>query len=158
MSKAILFLNWENIRRIRIPAVIFLSLAILVTASVLVAARLKSRNGAGTVRHENVRVTPSPRRVQTVRFTLYDAGIYPYEVRANPGRVIVSLEDLTGSSSGVIVERLGENDRLPAGAVTKATNRLRSRAELNLTTGRYEVVDANRRENRALLIVEDDDR
>lgn len=156
MSKAIRLLNRIKDRRVHIPAVIVLLIATLASASILVVGRLKSGNDSRDVNYESPRVAPSQRRVQVVYFTLYDAGIYPAETRADPGRVTVSVEDLTGSGSGVLVERIEENARVPAGAVNKAANRSRSRSELELPPGRYEVVDATRPANRALLIVEAD--
>ena len=92
--------------------------------------------------------------VQLVRFTVYDVGIYPEEVRVRPGPVTFSIEDLTTSSSGWIVERVDQNPRLRVGVVNRVTNRLRTRAELILLPGRYELSDAIRREVRAELIVE----
>lgn len=143
------------LRRNHIPAFSFLFLATLASGAIIVAARLNVRHTSVDVSHASVPVAPSQRRVQIVRFTLYDVGIYPQEVRASPGRITISLEDLSGSSSGVIVSRIEDNARVPAGVVNKAPNSLRSRTELNLTEGRYEVVDTTRPDNRALLIVED---
>src|SRR5687768_338640 len=151
MSKAIkLFLS-----RNRIRVLSFLFVATLLTGTLMVAGTMKVRLGASDVSHASALAVPSERRVQIVRFTLYDAGIYPQEARANPGRVTIALEDLTGSSPGLIVERVEEGSRARAGGVNKAPNRLRSRAELSLPAGRYELVDATRPDNRAFLIVED---
>ena len=92
-----------------------------------------------------------------VRFTLYDIGIYPQEARVKPGMVTISIEDLSGASSGLIIERIEASSRVASGLVSKETNRLRSRSELFLLQGRYEVADATRPDNRALLIVAPDE-
>ena len=81
--------------------------------------------------------TKGQRRVQIVSFTLYDVGIYPHEARANPGVVTISIEDLTASSSGLIIERVEKNTRARAGVIDKASERLRSRGELHLGVGHY---------------------
>lgn len=141
--------------RNHIPALSLFSLAILVSGSVIVAARLSAGHDTSDGNLVSAPTAPSQRRVQIVRFTLYDTGIYPQEVRASPGRLTISLEDLSGSSSGVTVRRIEENARVPVGVATKAANVLRSRTELNLLAGHYEVVDTSRSDNRALLIVED---
>lgn len=150
MSKPIkLFLS-----RNHIPAFSFLFVATLASGAI-VAARLNVRHISVDVNHASEPAVPNPQRVQIVRFTLYDTGIYPQEVRANPGRITISLEDLTRSSSGVVVHRIEENARVRAGVANKAPNSLRSRTDLNLPVGQYELMDATRPENRALLIVEE---
>jgi len=93
-------------------------------------------------------------RVQVVRFTLYDAGIYPSEARAQTGLVAISIEDLSGGSSGLVVERRAGDVITPLGTVDRLPNRLRARGEIAMTVGRYEVYDASRPNNRSLLIVE----
>lgn len=92
--------------------------------------------------------------IQIVRFTLYDAGICPQEARARQGMVTISIEDLSGDSSGLIVERVEPASHVATGRVSKVANRLRSQSELFLPEGRYEVAVADRPLNRALLIVE----
>jgi hypothetical protein len=89
-----------------------------------------------------------------VRFTLYDVGIYPQEARANPGRVAIAIEDLTRSSTGLVIERVEQNARVPVRVDGKAKDLMRSRSELVLSPGRYELADAARPGNRAVLIVE----
>ena len=139
----------------RISALSFCFFATLLAGSIMVPARLKVRHVGKEVNHASATTVASQRRVQIVRFTLYDAGIYPQEVHANPGRVAISLEDLTNSSSGVSVRRIAENAREPVGVANKPPNGFRSRTEFNLSAGRYEIVDITRPDNRALLIVED---
>ncbi|HKY43279.1 MAG TPA: hypothetical protein VJM50_09305 [Pyrinomonadaceae bacterium] len=128
----------------------FILIATLVSA-VIVGALLKVRHASSSV--ETLTVPASERRVQVVRFTLYDTGIYPHEARANPGSVTISIEDLTGSSDGLLIQRVDTNGRVPVGALNKAARLLRMRKELQLPRGTYELVDSTRPENRALLIV-----
>jgi len=134
-------------------------LLILAVASVggivFATAGYRENNTARLARTTEVQQSLIPsRRVQIVRFTLYDVGIYPQEAHASQGAVTISIEDLTGSSSGLSIERIDTTERLFTGVVNKLTNSLRARAELLLPAGRYELTDASRRDNRALLIVE----
>lgn len=128
-----------------------------VTAFVIVSARAKisARSHQAAFLHMQGLVTRLPTGpVQVVRFTLYDAGIYPSEARAQPGLVTISIEDLSGASSGLVVERRAGDVITPLGTVDRLPNRLRARGEIAMTVGRYEVYDASRPNNRALLIVE----
>ena len=132
----------------------FILIATLASTAI-VGALVKVRHASSSV--ETLTVPPSERRVQVVRFTLYDTGIYPQEARANPGPVTISIEDLTGSSDGLLIQRVDTNGRMPVGAVNKAARLLRMRKELQLPQGTYEVIDSTRQENRALLIVTPDE-
>jgi hypothetical protein len=133
---------------------LFMMAATLLTASLIAAARVKieEKNAeVGSVRTASVpRVGP----VRVVRFALYDVGIYPHEARVQPGLVTISIEDLSGASSGLIIERVEADVRTQVGSVDRLASRLRARAEMLLVAGRYEVSDASRRNNRAWLIVE----
>lgn len=94
--------------------------------------------------------------VQVVRFTIYDAGLYPREAHAQAGRVIVSLTDYTGESAGLVVEREVPGGGRPetAGQAERAGARWRGRREMRLGPGRYRVYDASRPQNFAALTVE----
>jgi len=127
--------------------------AALVLSAIVVVALLKISEGA-SVSAESTPTVPARGPVQVVRFALYDLGIYPQEARAKPGLVTIAIEDLSGDSSGLSIERIEAASRVPSGVVSKTTNRLRSRTELFLPEGRYEVSDVTRPDNRALLIVE----
>lgn len=129
-------------------------LGTLVPVLIAIAALITIGRVSSADHHERGLVLPSQRRVQVVRFTLYDVGIYPQEARANPGRITIATEDLTGSSTGLIIERVEENARVPIRVFDKAPNVMRSRLELPLPVGRYEVADSARPGNRAVLIVE----
>lgn len=133
---------------------LFMLAATLLAASLIATARVKIEEKAaevGPVRTESV---PRVGRVQVVRFTVYDVGIYPEEARVQPGLVTISIEDLSGASSGLIVERVEADVRTQVGSVDRLANRLRARAEMLLVAGRYEVSDARQRKKRASLMVE----
>ncbi|HZI48460.1 MAG TPA: hypothetical protein VFD75_11740 [Pyrinomonadaceae bacterium] len=127
--------------------------AALVVSAIVVVALLKISEGS-SASAESTPTLPTRGPVQVVRFALYDLGIYPQEARAKPGLVTIAIEDLSGDSSGLSIERIEAASRVPSGVVSKTTNRLRSRTELFLPEGRYEVSDVTRPDNRALLIVE----
>lgn len=93
--------------------------------------------------------------VQVVRLTLYDVGIVPQQSYAQPGLVTISVEDLSGDSTGVVIER-DDNGQSHAqvGEVHRKDNSRHGRQELRLTPGHYQLYMANRPENRAELIVE----
>lgn len=90
---------------------------------------------------------------QTVRFTLYDVTIQPREARVQKGRVILFLEDMTGASTGLVIEREVGGSRALAGRVERA-DRTRGKGELRLGPGTYRVYDSSRPESQATLIVE----
>ncbi len=92
--------------------------------------------------------------VQLVRFTLYDVGIVPHQTQAQKGAVTLLFEDLTGGSTGLIIER--QTGRTPerTGQAERAPRSRYGKQQLRLEPGRYEVYDASRPDNRALLVVE----
>lgn len=92
--------------------------------------------------------------VQVVRFTLYDAGIYPREARVDKGLVAIIIEDLSGGTGGLIVARDNGNSRSQVGGVQRFEHHWRGRSELEMTPGRYVVYDLSRPLNHATLIVE----
>lgn len=134
--------------------VLFFLVATLLVASIVVVWRVNATESQSYVSANTTGTVPVRGPVQVLRFTVYDIGLYPQEARAKPGMVTISIEDLSGASSGLIIERIEASSRVPGGLVSKQTNRLRSRSEFFLPQGRYEVADASRPDNRALLIVE----
>ncbi|MGI8835345.1 MAG: hypothetical protein ACR2H4_01760 [Pyrinomonadaceae bacterium] len=92
--------------------------------------------------------------VQVVRFTVYDAGIYPREARVNAGRVAVLLVDYSGGTNGLIIEREIGPAREHAGTGRRNGQHWRGREEFQLQAGTYRIHDASRPGNRATLIVE----
>jgi len=101
---------------------------------------------------ENNRLSaPIREPLQVVRFTLYDIGIYPREAVADKGVIAISIEDLSGGSEGLMLER--ETGGAIAHVRREGKHR-RGRGEVKLTPGRYRVYDASRPSNSATLIVE----
>lgn len=92
--------------------------------------------------------------VEVVRFTLYDAGIYPRQARVQKGLVAIMIEDLSGGTSGVVVERARGNDRAQVGLVKRFEKHRRGRGEIVLTPGHYLIYDSSRPANLATLVVE----
>src|SRR5258708_19622323 len=92
--------------------------------------------------------------VQVVRFTLYDVGIYPRQARVNKGLVAITIEDLSGGTSGLVVQRVNGNARQSVGTVHRIQNHSRGQEEIQLEPGNYEVFMANRPNNVAQLVVE----
>src|SRR5260370_11170913 len=82
-------------------------------------------------------VIPKHGPVHVVRFTLYDAGIYPREVRVDKGLVAIMIEDFSGSSGGLVVAPEIGSDRLRLGTVQRFEHHWTGRGELALTPGRY---------------------
>ena len=99
--------------------------------------------------------TVSPRGpIQNVRFTFYKAGIYPRELHAKPGNVIIGVENRTGNSLGLVIQRQTDNLTVVVGQVPLGLNNLRSRAQFSLVSGRYVVFDGSRPNNRSDLLIE----
>jgi len=92
--------------------------------------------------------------VQVVRFTLYDAGIYPRQAQVEKGLVAITIEDFSGGTSGLVVERVNSNERQSVGTVQRMQKHWRGQAEIQLEPGNYEVYMADRPNNRAALVVE----
>ena len=91
--------------------------------------------------------------VQVVRFTLYDAGIYPREAQVQKGLVAIMIEDLSGGTSGLVVQRMNGNARQSVGNVQRIQSHWRGRQEIQLEPGNYEVFMADRPKNKAQLTV-----
>jgi hypothetical protein len=92
--------------------------------------------------------------IQNIRFTVYDVGIYPRSCRVGRGLVAISIEDRTGNSAGVLIERMEGNARIPLGRVTRRVNELRGRERLRLEPGKYRISDSNPQSSDAVLTVE----
>ena len=88
---------------------------------------------------------------QVVRFTVYDAGIFPTEARVKPGSVVIRAEDLTGTAETLLVRT--ENHRV-VGQIVRGESQWRGSARLTLDTGVYQVCDAGRFTKCATLNVE----
>lgn len=93
--------------------------------------------------------------IQVARFTLYDLGIFPHELRVSNGLIAITIEDLAGGTSVVLLDRETGSGREAVGRVQFANKgRRRGRAEVHLGPGRYQIYAAELPDNRALLIVE----
>jgi len=88
---------------------------------------------------------------QVVRFTVYDAGIFPTEARVKPGSVLIRAEDLTGTAATLLL-RTQNNQVL--GQIVRGESQLRGSARLTLTAGVYRVCDAGQITKCATLNVE----
>ena len=99
---------------------------------------------------------PSPTTrgpIQNIRFTVYDTGIYPRQLRAKPGVVAIVLEDRTRQRRDLVIERVTGGSS-SVGGISIPVGQSRTRAEFRLGVGRYRVSDATNPANQAELIVE----
>jgi hypothetical protein len=92
--------------------------------------------------------------VQNIRFILYATGVYPREARVQQGAVAIAVEDRTGTSAGLAVERQDESRNVRVGQVKRSTEQGRGRSRFRLDPGRYRVFDVTRPANAAVLLVE----
>jgi hypothetical protein len=101
-------------------------------------------------------VQAKPREfVTTVRFNLFDLGIYPREVHVKKGLLAITIEDYSGGTTGLLVEREIGSAREQVGAVQRErAASSRGKSEIKFSPGRYQVYMADRPDNRALLVVE----
>jgi len=88
---------------------------------------------------------------QVVRFTVYDAGIFPREARVKPGSVVIRAEDLTGTAETLLVRT--ENHQV-VGQIVRGESQWRGSTRLTLTTGVYQVCNADQITKCATLNVE----
>ena len=92
--------------------------------------------------------------VRMIRFVLLDTGLYPRQMRVNKGLINLAVEDETGISEGLVVERVVNGARERIGTVRRMSNARRGRELMQLTPGEYVVYDASKPNNQANLIVE----
>lgn len=88
--------------------------------------------------------------VQNIRFTIYENGIAPRELKVSKGLVAITIEDRTRKSEGLAVER---EAGVRVGHVKRIQDFWRGRDQIRLTPGTYTVFDTSRPENRARLVV-----
>ena len=130
--------------------VVALSLGAIALASGRKAAHLRRDSepvASDTLQTTSVAIGPA----QVVRFTLYDAGIFPREARASAGQVVICIEDVTGNSEGLVVQN---EARVVQGQVVRSASQWRGARRMALLPGTYLVFDASRPGNRATLLVE----
>jgi len=91
--------------------------------------------------------------VQNICFTLYDAGIFPREIHVEKGLVSIAIEDRTGKSEGLVIQRLVGNARVAIGQVKRFPNHWRGRGQFPLVPGSYAISDASHPNSRAEIVV-----
>lgn len=91
--------------------------------------------------------------IQNLRFTVYEAGIFPRQLRARPGVVAIVLEDHERRRPGVVIERETGGGGLRVSEISFPLNQSRTRTELRLGAGRYRVFDATNPANQAELTI-----
>ena|ERR1700686_3177147 len=94
------------------------------------------------------------RGLHGVVFTLYPAGIEPSVIHTTKGLVAVSIEDHSGGTAGLVIEKETGNAKVNLGQVIRDLNHWRGRSELRVEPGRYRVFDSSRPDNDAELIVD----
>lgn len=92
--------------------------------------------------------------VRMVRFVLLDSGLYPRVFRVNQGLINLALEDETGTSEGLVVERVVNSEREKVTTLRRLPNQRRGRELIRLIGGRYTLYDASKPNNKADLIVD----
>ena len=125
--------------------VVATSVCAVLSLTVARTIKLKSRPNQLSVAHGPV---------QNIRFTLYDAGIFPQQQHAKSGNVSVNIEDRTHQSAGLVVQRETGGVTDVVGQVKSVSDQTRGRAQFSLGVGRYVVFDASQPNNRAELVIE----
>jgi hypothetical protein len=92
--------------------------------------------------------------VRMIRFVMLDTGLYPRQMRVNKGLINLVVEDETGISDGLVVERVVDSARERITTIRRMSNARRGRELMQLTPGQYVVYDASKPNNQANLIVE----
>ena len=92
--------------------------------------------------------------IRNLRFTLFDSGIRPTEMRIKSGLVNILIEDRTKLSQGLALRRVLGTDRVAVGTIQKAVDQSRARNSFRLLPGEYELYDLNQPANNAVLLVE----
>ena len=92
--------------------------------------------------------------VRMIRFVLLENALYPRSMRVDKGLVNLLVEDETGVSEGLVVERVVNNNHERMTTIRRQPNVRRGRELLRLTPGRYIVYDASKPDNKAELMVE----
>ena len=94
------------------------------------------------------------RGLHGIVFTLYPVGIEPASLHTTKGLVSISIEDHSGGTAGLVIERETGNAKVSLGQVTRDLNHWRGGTEMRLEPGRYRVFDSSRPDNDAELIVD----
>jgi hypothetical protein len=139
-------------RQVLLPTLI--GTTVVLGALLIALGRTTKPKGSEPIETASAQTTPVRGPIQNIRFTVYDAGIYPRQLRVQKGIVGISIEDRTGSSAGLLIERENGNGRVPIGQVGRLVNQLRGRERFRLEPGQYRISVVNRQTSEAELIVE----
>lgn len=90
-------------------------------------------------------------RMQNIRFTVYDVGIYPQEMQVDAGRLSIVFEDRAGKSTSFVIVKENSSQRM--GDIKTSKTHLRTRGQVQLGPGRYRVFDSARPDIYTVLIV-----
>src|SRR5215510_15956896 len=109
-------------------SILIVAISICAVLSITVArtVKLKPRPNQQSVAHGPA---------QNIRFTLYDAGIFPQQQHAKPGNVSINLEDRTHQSAGLVVQREAGGMSNVVGHVRSVSNQARGRTQFSLGVG-----------------------
>ena len=140
--------------KIRITFVCVASLASVFILGVLTAGRvLKTSQWSNNSNAYSSVGTQQAEPLRNIRFTVYDVGIYPEEIKVDAGRVSIVFDDRTGNHSGFVIERIVGNGTERLGQITASRDHWRTRAQVRVDPGRYRVFVSDRPEIRSMLIV-----
>jgi hypothetical protein len=78
----------------------------------------------------------------------------PRTASAQKGFVAITIEDFTGGSQGLVVERQAGISPERVGRIDRIEGHGRGKSELEMRPGTYQVYDLSRPENRARLVIE----
>jgi len=146
-------------RRVSVFAVVFV--CVISSLSILLAKQFAAsfrtpRPQPVVIGEFSTFISPEDDRgpVRMVRFTLYSEGIFPQRLRVHQGLINLAIEDKTGVSSGLVIERIVDTDRVPIGTVRRFADHWRGRELIRFAPGEYRLYDGSRPVNQAELIVE----
>jgi hypothetical protein len=143
--------------------IVLIVLTGLIGGAGLALVHVRSENGLPPSASEKIPVpatfapqTDQPRAldpVQNIRFTVYENGIAPRELKVRKGLVSITIEDRTRKSEGLAIEREVGNGRSRVGQVKRFQDFWRGRDQVRVTPGTYVVFDTSNPANRARLVV-----
>lgn len=126
----------------------------LAIACVMSIAGMALRSLRGAAASDQVTSQKKVVLPQNVRFTIYPEGIHPSTATVHKGVISIAIEDLAGTQSGVLVERLNGNERAIVGNVKRFERHWRGRSSIELTPGVYRLRVPDREIEEAQLTVE----
>jgi hypothetical protein len=132
-----------HFRRFKFFALILL----LLISGTVILARWKTTSSVSA----NTSPDQQSARLQNIRFTVYDVGIYPQEIQVDAGWLSIVFEDRTRKSTGFVI--VNENSSQRMGEIKTSKTHLRTRGQVQLGPGRYRVFDSARPDIQTVLIV-----